>query len=130
MSVGKPQIVVSYPPPPPPSQSLLPVPDGRAQGSYNVGGILVIPGSANGVARPTPYQVPAGMYVRVRGHNGASAGNVGNCYVARTREDALNGLSDTIEPNTEIIFPVDNLIAIWVRSVNAGDGVTISIRSS
>jgi hypothetical protein len=129
--MARPQIVIPVPPPPVPSQSALAIPDGKAAGAYNVGGIVVIPSATGaGITVGPGFRVPVGMYVRIRGHNGASAGNTGNCYVAHTREDVNGPSADTIEPNTEIIYPVDNLRSIWVRSLNAGDGVTISVRSS
>lgn len=105
---------------------ILPVPPGQPPQSYNMGGIVIggVAGSQGPFQGPG-IRPPTGMTVRIRG-NPANAGNV---YVSLIREDAQNMVGDIIAPNTEIIYPVDNLASLWFFCASAGDAVTISIRN-
>lgn len=77
-----------------------------------------------------PVHVPAGSTVYIRAHNGAAAGNTAICRVALSREGLVAGSAagDTLTPDTEINYPVDNLGQIWAVGTQ-NDGIIISIRA-
>lgn len=115
-------------PPVLPGDSLLPTPPGAPPKMTNRGGITVGQANSTGPLPGPGILVPVGMVVRVRGN----PANTGNAYLARTYEDAAlksSGKCDVVEPNTEIIYPLDNLAQMWVSFDVAGNLVTISVRN-
>jgi hypothetical protein len=132
--VSKTLQVQVIPPPAPVSTSPLPIADGRATPlSFNMGGILVRLPVALVPLRGPGVVVPKGATVRVRAHNGQQAGNTFPVYVGLSRESVNNytgsngTTADILTPNTEVIYPVDNLAQIWING-GTGDGIVISIR--
>lgn len=77
-----------------------------------------------------PVFVPPNCNVYVRGHNGTATGNSAPCRVALSPEGLMlsSPAGDVITPDTEINYPVDNLVQIWGVGT-AGDGLIISIRA-
>jgi hypothetical protein len=81
---------------------------------------------------PQPSQamsVPPSCNLYIRANNGTSTGNKGNVYVGLSREEILRGQGNTISPDTEINYPVDNTFQIWGMG-EIGDGIEISIRAA
>ena len=83
--------------------------------------------SATGVVQAMQYGVvPPGHTVLVRGHNGG-AGNTNNVRVSRWAESLGSIGGNSITPDTEIVFPVDNLCNIFAVGT-AGDGLIITVQ--
>lgn len=75
-----------------------------------------------------PLKIAPGWAVSVRGNNGTTDGNANAIYVARNRSALLlPSQTQTITPDTEISFPVDNVGQIWAVGTE-GDGAIVSIR--
>lgn len=126
MAKNAPTQVQVIPTPIPKGAGQLSIPPGKPPANFNFGGITV-GGVAdqNGPFRAPGVLVPAGMTVRIR----ANPANAGNAFVGLIREQVLNGRGDIIAPNTEIVYPIDNLAQLIFYFPNAGDGVVISIRN-
>ena len=71
-------------------------------------------------------RVQPGHTVLVRGHNGG-AGNTNNVRVSRWAESLGSIGGNSITPDTEIVFPVDNLCNIFAVGT-AGDGLIITVQ--
>jgi hypothetical protein len=100
-----------------------------AQSAINRSVLVIL--AATGVPQPVPgLLVPPGApTVRVRGGNGTPTGNTGVVRVALYREALAGTGGEPITPDTEIIYPLDNLAQLWVAGT-AGDGISVSVRSN
>jgi hypothetical protein len=85
--------------------------------------------AATGVPQRAPsMNVPAGVLVSIRAHNGTNAGNTNIVRIGRQPE-LLSGIEgDPITPDSDIAWPCDMLHEIWVVGT-AGDGIRISIQA-
>ena len=83
---------------------------------------------ASGLVNGPSIAIAPGWSVSIRAHNGVDAGNQHVCKVATSYEELGGSQTETITPDTEITFPVDNLHQIWA-SGTAGDGIIISVRA-
>lgn len=109
------------------NQQNVPYGQGAKAGAVNISIRTII--ETTGVPlRSTGVFVPQGATVRVRAHNGTTTGNSAPVRLGSYREMLLEeSVGDVLTPDTEIIFPVDNLAQIWVTGT-AGDGIIVSIR--
>lgn len=95
----------------------------------NRGGYLVIIPASGFVQFPAAI-VPNDATVRIRAHNGTSAGNTNPVGLVDSYEQAIaaQAAADFVNPDDEVIYPTDNLSRVWVRGT-PGDGAIASIRS-
>ena len=93
----------------------------------NIGGITIRANAGAGAPVQGPgLRVPPGAVVRVR----ALPSNAGNVMIAQIPEDLMNGQADVLSPNTEVIWPIDNLARLFLSVQQSGDGVVVSVRSA
>jgi len=115
---------------PPPFPSNIPTQRRSAvpQPAINITATVVI--DADGVPKNSPpYAIALQASVNVRGSNGKPAGNSAPVFVGLTLDEVLNGRGRMITPDTEIFFPVDNAVTIWVNGT-AGDGIQVTITAN
>lgn len=113
----------------PPGPGQLPGGTGKLSKAINRGAYLVIIPASGYVNFPAAI-VPNDATVRIRAHNGTNAGNTGPIGLCDSFEQArgVSAPADFVNPDDEVIYPIDNLARIWVRG-NPGDGAIASIRS-
>jgi hypothetical protein len=82
--------------------------------------------AANTPTPVPPMHVPDGCAVRVRAHNGTTAGNAAVAFTARYRGAFANGNATPLAPLDDILYPVRNAGEIWAQGAQ-NDGVVVSI---
>jgi len=97
--------------------------------AINRGGYLVIIPASGFIQFPAAI-VPNDATVRIRAHNGTSAGNTNPVGLVDSYEQAIavQAAADFVNPDDEVIYPTNNLSRVWVRGT-PGDGAIASIRS-
>jgi SH3-like domain-containing protein len=105
------------------------VASGNARPAPSVNYSFKIVFATTGVPQVFPsLRIAPGWAVSVRGNNGTTGGNANAIYVARKRSALLLPTqTETVTPDTEISFPVDNVGQIWAVGT-AGDGAIVSVR--